>query len=118
MCMPQNSKIFQQKRIRFLGEIVDSIFTAMPALSAYSIVSTTIILYEITKQYILNWVPWMNVVYFVLILVVLFIPLLLFTYKFIIPSVWQFRSTQMKHLEDKIDRIEAMLKEERENRGS
>ena len=109
--MDNNSttRLFKQRRIRFLGEVVDTIFTAMPALSAYSIVTTTIIMYELTKEYIQNLLPWMNVFYFVLFLVILFIPIMLVVYKYIIPSVWHFRSTQMQHLEDKIDALSAQI---------
>lgn len=105
------TKLFKQRRIKFLGEFVDTIFTAMPALSAYSIVTTTIIMYELTKEYIQNLLPWMNVLYFVLFLIVLFIPIMLVVYKYIIPSVWHFRSTQMQHLEDKIDALSAQVAE-------
>ena len=104
-----NGKLFAQRRIRFLGELVDTIFTSMPAFSAYSIVAQTFILYELTKDYIQNVLPWMNVLYFILLLGLLFLPLMLVVYKFIIPSVWHFRSTQMQHLEDKIDAIAAEL---------
>lgn len=105
------TKLFRQRRIRFLGEFVDTIFTAMPALSAYSIVTTTIIMYELTKEYIQNVIPWMNVLYFVLFLVLLFIPIMLVVYKYIIPSIWHFRSTQMQHLEDKIDGLSTQIAE-------
>lgn len=98
------NNMFKQKRIKYLGELVDSIFTAMPALSAFSIVSTTIILYEITKQYILNIFPWMNIIYFIVALVIIFMPILLVVFKWVIPSVWHFRSTQMSHLETQINK--------------
>ncbi len=104
-----NGKLFGQRRIRFLGEVVDTIFTSMPVFSAYSIISTTIILYELTKEYIQNMLPWMNVGYFILLLGILFIPVMLVVYKYIIPSVWQFRSTQMGHLEGKIDALSAQI---------
>ncbi len=105
------TKMFKQRRVRFLGEIIDTIFTAMPFFSAYTILSTTIILYEMTKEYIQNLLPWMNVLYFMLILGLLFLPVMLVVYKYIIPSVWQFRSTQMGHLEGKIDALSAQIEE-------
>lgn len=97
------SGFLHQRRIRVLGEIIDTVFTAMPFLSAYSILSTTIILYEVIKPYFLNVIPWMNVGYFFAVLFVTFVPVMLFVYKWVIPSVWHFRSTQMSHLEGKID---------------
>ncbi|MGR3295905.1 MAG: hypothetical protein ACUZ8A_06725 [Candidatus Bathyanammoxibius sp.] len=105
------TKMFKQRRIRFLGEFIDTIFTSMPFFSAYTILSTTIILYEMTKEYIQNLLPWMNVLWFMLILGLLFLPVMLVVYKYIIPSVWQFRSTQMGHLEGKIDALSAQIAE-------
>ncbi|KKM73521.1 hypothetical protein LCGC14_1409690 [marine sediment metagenome] len=105
------TKMFKQRRVRFLGEIIDTIFTAMPFFSAYTILSTTIILYEMTKEYIQNILPWMNVLYFMLMLGLLFLPVMLVVYKYIIPSVWHFRSTQMQHLEGKIDALSAQIAE-------
>ncbi len=105
------TKVFKQRRVKFLGEVVDTVFTAMPFFSAYSILSTTIILYEMTKSYIQNLLPWMNVLWFLLLLGLLFLPVMLVVYKYIIPSVWQFRSTQMGHLEGKIDDLSAQIAE-------
>ncbi len=102
--MRLTNRLLHQKRIRFLGELLDSLFTAMPFLSLWSLASTTVILYEMTKGYILDLAPWLNIGYFVTFLIVLFVPVMLLVYKFVIPSVWYFRSTQMSHLEDKMDR--------------
>ncbi len=110
------TKLFKQRRIRFLGEFIDTIFTSMPFFSAYTILSTTIILYEMTKEYIQNLLPWMNVLYFMLMLGLLFLPVMLVVYKYIIPSVWQFRSTQMGHLEGKIDDLSKQIAELKEQK--
>ena len=107
--MPKIKRVFRQTRIPFLGELVDSIFTAMPALSLISLVSTLIILYEVMKQYVIDVAPWMNIGYFFGAIVVVFIPILLVVYKYILPSVWNFRSTQMSHLDDKVDAIDRKL---------
>ena len=119
MCTQKTNRLFKQKRIRFLGELVDSLFTALPIVSIYSGVSTTIILYELTKQYILNWLPWMNIILFMVILGTCFVPVVLLVYKFVIPSIWHFRSTQMSHLEEKVDaitkKLDRLLKESGEN---
>ncbi len=112
------TKVFKQRRVKFLGEVVDTVFTAMPFFSAYSILSTTIILYEMTKGYIQNLLPWMNVLWFLLFLGLLFLPVMLVVYKYIIPSVWQFRSTQMGHLEGKIDALSAQIAELKEQRDA
>ncbi len=101
--------VLRQRRIPILGEVIDSFFTTLPMLSVYSGVSVTIILYELTKQYIVGWLPWMNLGYFIIILVSLCIPLVLVVYKYVIPSVWHFRSTQMSHLEMKMDKLSKQL---------
>lgn len=107
--MSKTNKVFKQRRVKFLGEVVDTIFTAMPVLSAYAVVSTTIVMYELVKQYILNVFPWMNIFIFIGCLVLLFLPILLVFYKWVIPSVWGFRSEQMSHLERKIDLLEKKI---------
>ena len=101
----KKNKVFQQKRIPLLGEFVDSIFTAMPILSLVSLVSTMIILYEVVKDYFVDIAPWLTIFHFFGGVVVMFVPVLLIVYKFIIPSVWHFRSTQMGHLEKKMDSV-------------
>ncbi len=120
-----SNNLFRQQRVRFLGELVDAVFTALPALSIYSGLSVTVILYEAVKSYIQNWLPWMNVFYFLAGLLVGFTPVVLLTYKYVIPSIWHFRSTQMSHLEAKVDaqsaqlrELKRLLEEERANRRS
>jgi len=110
-------RVLKQKRIPILGEVIDSFFTTLPILSAYSGISVTIILYEMTKQYMLVWFPWMNLGYFIIILVALFSPLVLLVYKYVIPSVWHFRSTQMSHLEMKIDKLSKQLEKLQEGQN-
>lgn len=116
------NKVLGQRRVPFLGEIVDSVFTALPALSVYTFASVTVLLYETVKKYFIDWAPWMNVGYFILFLGVGFCPILLFTFKYVIPSVWHFRSTQMSHLEKKVDamdrKLDKLLKERDANSGS
>ena len=102
---------FKQKRVKFLGEFIESFFTAIPILSLFSYVSTTIILWEMIKKYIVDALPWMNIFYFIFFLVMLFVPIVVATFKWVIPSVWHFRSSQMGHLEQKIDRLEKKIDE-------
>jgi len=104
-----------QKRVKLLGEMIESLFTAIPIIGMFNYVSTTIILWEMIKKYILDRLPWVNIFYFMLLLGLVFIPIVLVTYKYIIPSVWHFRSTQMGHLEKKIDalseKVDRLIKE-------
>ena len=99
------NNLFGQKKIKFLGELTESVFTAIPIIGMFNYISTTIILWEIIKKYILDWLPWMNILYFIPLLGLIFVPIVLATFKWIIPSVWHFRSTQMGHLETKIDEL-------------
>jgi len=101
--MPKTKKMFKQTRVPYLGELVDSIFTAMPALSLFAFISTLIILYETVKKYFIDWVPWLSIWYFFGVLAVVFVLIMLFVFKYVLPSIWHFRSTQMGHLEKKID---------------
>lgn len=102
-------KLLKQHEIRWFGSIVDSILSTLPFISIYSGISITIILYAQVKDYLLNIFPWMTLgVFFVLILVVFTIVALL-VYKYVIPSIWGFRSRQMSHLEKKIDEIAKKL---------
>ena len=93
----------KQKRITYLGELVDSVFTAMPALSLFAFISTLIILYETVKIYFIDWAPWLNIWYFFGIIIIVFTVILWFVFKYVLLSIWHFRSTQMGHLEKKID---------------
>ncbi len=110
--MQQNNinKMFKQKRVKFLGEVIESVFTAIPLISAFSYLSTTIILWETIKEYILDLLPWMNLFYFILFLALIFIPIIFLTFKYVIPSVWNFRSSQMSHLEEKLDALTKEVK--------
>lgn len=104
------NNMLKQKRVKFLGEFIESFFTAIPIISLFSYASTTIILWETVKRYILDVLSWMNIWYFVLFLILLFIPIVFVTFKYVVPSVWHFRSSQMGHLEKKIDDLSAEIK--------
>ena len=111
-------KLLKQKRVPILGELVDSLFSTLPLLSVYSGITMTILLYTSTRAYLHSWFPWIELWSFILIILFSLIPLLLLTYKFIIPSLWGFRSKQMFHLEDKIKTLEQKLDKILENTNS
>ena len=112
------NNMLKPRRVRFLGEFIESFFTAIPIIGMFNYLSTTVILWETIKGYVTDVVPWMNIFFFILLLALLFIPIILFTYKFIIPSVWHFRSSQMGHLEEKIDVLEKKLDAALKNRNA
>ena len=103
------NKLMKPKRIKYLGEFIESFFTAIPIISMFSYISTIIILWEMIKKYIVDALPWMNIGFFILFLAMIFIPIVIATFKWVIPSVWHFRSSQMGHLEEKIDKLQSEL---------
>ena len=112
------NNVFKPRRVKFLGEFIESFFTSIPIIGMFNYLSTTVILWETIKDYVTDVLPWMNIFFFIMVLILLFIPIILFTYKFIIPSVWHFRSSQMGHLEEKIDALEKKLDESLKNRNA
>lgn len=98
-------KLFKRRRLPFLGEFTDAFFTTLPFFSIYSSVSITVILYAQVSDWLLVWFPWMTLWKFLLIIGFALTVALFFTYKYVVPSLWHSRSTQMSHLEEKIDLI-------------
>jgi len=95
--------IFKQRRVPYLGALIDSLYSTLPLMSIYSGITITILLYASVKDYLLSLFPWMRLWIFVVIILISTLPILLLVYKFIIPSLWSFRSSQMSHLEDKLN---------------
>ena len=102
-------KYLKPRSVKYLGEAVDALFTSLPFFSVYSSISLTIILYAQVKDWLLVWVPWVNLWIFMLIIGFVFTIALLLAYKYIIPSLWSSRSKRMTHLEEKIDMIIDLL---------
>ena len=107
------SRIFNQRSIPRLGGFLDALYGSLPMLSAANFVSILIVLYTDIRPYLLEHVPWINIWIFGSILATLVLILMLFVYKFILPSIWTFRSKLMFSQENKVigklDAIEKRL---------
>ena len=103
--------LLKRKKLPFLGEFTDAFFTTLPFFGMYSTLSLTIILYAQTKDWLLIWFPWINLWTFMLVVGSALVIALLLAYKYIVPSLWDSRSKQMSHLEQKLDMISKKLNE-------
>jgi len=103
----------KQRNIPWLGAITDSLYVTLPVLSIMNFFSILAVLYTNVYPRIQEYLPWMRFWIFLVIVGVLVIVLMLLVYKFIVPSLWTFRSKQMfKHesqVVDKLDKIDQRL---------
>ena len=83
--------------IPWLGVIVESLYTSLPILSILNFVSIVTMLYTST---IIKYAPWLSFWMFIAILGMTVICVMLVVWKFVIPSLWAYRSSQMKELTD------------------
>lgn len=98
-------KYLKPRRVKYLGELLDSFFTSLPFFSIYSSLSVTIILYAQIKDWLHVWLPWVNLWVFLLVVGFALTIIVLLAYKYIVPSIWGVRSQRMYHLEEKLDVI-------------
>jgi len=103
--------MLRQRRVPFLGEIMDALYTSLPILSIINFLSITVSLYITSKPYIDQYLPWLNIGLFFLILFLVSIIFMFIVYKFIIPSLWAFRGEQMSGQNGKLDEILKEIKE-------
>ena len=87
--------MLKQKRIPYLGEVVDALYTSLPILSIINFLSTTIVLYSSIRNYLEEIVPWLTFPLYLLIILISVIVLMGVIYKFVLPSLWAFRAEQM-----------------------
>ncbi len=102
--------MLRQRRIPLLGEIMDALYTSLPILSIINFLSITISLYITSKVYLEQYVPWLDIWLFLLILLLISIIFMLLVYKFVLPSLWAFRGEQMSGQNEKLDEILKELK--------
>ena len=98
-------KYLKPKRVPYLGEFIDAFFTTLPFFGLYSTLSLTIILYAQVSEWLIVWLPWMNLWIFMLIVGFALSIALFLAYKYIIPSLWGARSSRMYHIGRKLDVI-------------
>lgn len=85
----------KQKNIPWLGAFLETFFSTLPFLSVISFVSITMVLYASARPYLLQYAPWMTLWLFLGIVVMLGITGMWLVYKFVLPSIWAFRGTQL-----------------------
>jgi len=101
----------KQKNIPWLGAIVDSLYVSLPILSIVNFFAITTVLYTSLYPYLQEHAPWMKYWIFLIIIGALVLVLMGLVYKFVIPSLWTFRSKQMFMHESEItDKLDELLK--------
>ena len=107
----------RQRNILWLGAMVDSLYTALPLLSVVNFLAIQAVLYTTVAQYIIPIIPWFNFGWFISIMVVITVVAMLLVFKFIIPSLWTWRGTQLYgHQSVVMDEIRELRKEVKEIR--
>ena len=92
----------KQRNIPWLGALVDSLYTSLPILSIINFLSILTVLYATTREYLVEWVPWLTYSMFLGFLVILTLCVMVFIYKFVIPSIWTFRGKQLYGFESEL----------------
>ena len=101
----------KQRNIPGLGAVVESAFNTLPVLSAINFLSILAVLYASVREYLIDWVPWINVWSFFGIMCGVGLVLMAIVYIFVLPSLWAFRGKQMFEHESQImDKLEALQK--------
>jgi len=93
--MLKNMKLSKQKNILWLGAFTDSLFATLPLLSVINFLSIQTVLYANVKEYILPWAPWLTFVWFIALMVLITLGAMVLVYKFVIPSLWVWRGSQL-----------------------
>ena len=94
--------------IPWLGVIVESLYTSLPILSILNFVSIVTMLYTST---IIKYVPWLSFWMFITILGMTVLCVMLIVWRFVVPSLWAYRSSQMKELTDSMKAQGKMIEE-------
>jgi len=108
------SKLPKQKNIPWLGALIDSLYVSLPILSIINFFAILTILYTNIAPLLQEYAPWVGFEHFVTAAGVITVIMMLLVYKFVIPSLWTFRSKQMfgyeSKLMDQLSEISARLK--------
>ena len=85
----------KQRNIPWLGALVDSLYISLPVLSFVNFFAILTVLYANIHPFLQEYLPWLRFWMFLAIIGVLATILALLVYKFVIPSLWTYRSKQM-----------------------
>lgn len=99
-------KITKQRAIPGIGALVDSLFSCLPFLSFINFIFISIVVYADVRPYLQVYAPWIQLWSFLILLSIVTIIMMLVVYKFVLPSLWEFRGRQLFGFEsDVIDRL-------------
>lgn len=100
-----------QKNVPRLGAFIESLYTALPALTGLNFMMIVIAVYEPVKAFILPYIPWFNFFWFVLGLSAVILAVTLVAYLYVVPSLWTFRNAQMHEFQSTVlDEIKELRK--------
>ena len=85
----------RQRNIPWLGKLVDSLYTSLPILSIVNFLSIVTVLYTTTREYLVAVIPWMNLYWFLLGLLLITAVTMALIYLLVLPSLWTWRSKMM-----------------------
>ena len=106
--------LLKQRHIPWLGALVESLFNSLPILSVLNFLSILIVLYTSTRVYMESYVPWLKLWMFVASLLLVVSIVVVLVHKFLVPSLWGYRETQLfkqeGRIEKKLDEILRRLK--------
>jgi hypothetical protein len=96
------NNFLKQRHVPHLGAMYEVFVTALPLLSAINFISILVILYANVQPFVKEYLPWMTLPLFFIIVTILFILCSLLVYKLLLPSLWAFRGKQMFGFEGEI----------------
>lgn len=103
--------LFKQYNIPGLGAFMDSVYTSTPLFSAVNLISVLVLLYTAVQE---KWFPWLSMSLFFLVLFIGLLIVVLMVYKFLIRSIWAFRSSQMGDMYTMLEEMYKDWKEKKE----
>jgi len=102
----------KQRKIPFLGPMVDALYTSLPVLSIINFLSIAVVLYNEIRPYLLEHAAWVKLWMFMVGILGLTILIMVMVYRFVIPSLWAFREQQINHEDSIILKELRAIKEE------
>jgi len=105
-----SKKPSMQKNIPWLGAFVESLYTSLPILSILNFLSIITVLYTSTYPYMEQYTPWVKFWMFILVLVIITLSMMIIVWKFVVPSIWTYRSKQMfEHESEMMDKLNELI---------
>jgi len=104
--------LLKQRKLPFIGGFVDALYTSLPILGIINFLSIMVILYNDTRPYLLEHMPWVTLWVFLTAIGGFTSIIGLLIFKFVLPSLWTFRSKQMFSYENQVvSKLDEILKE-------